>query len=158
MNIFVFSQDPDMCARWHCDAHINSQIKEMCQMMGTAYRMVGISKLRTAEFPQITHQNHPCAVWLRESTANWDWSYRLLKSLFIEKRRRFHSPHEYEKYLADFEFSPMDVHNRMTPFAQAMPEQYRIPFDAPLAYRRYFITEKRHLAKWYGNQIPVWYI
>lgn len=85
------------------------------------------------------------------------WTYELLRCLFREKRRRFFTPHAYEEFLRAFHTSPFTVPiGCMTPFAQAMPAQYQ-QSDAQSAYRAYFCGEKRHLAKWYGNQIPSWY-
>lgn len=45
---------------------------------------------------------------------------------------------------------------KMTPFAQAMPDQYR-DFDAVIAYRKYYINEKKRFAKWKTGEIPEWF-
>ena len=42
----------------------------------------------------------------------------------------------------------------LTPFAQAMPEQYRVVGDPVEAYRRYYIGAKFHLAQWTKRRVP----
>jgi hypothetical protein len=44
----------------------------------------------------------------------------------------------------------------LTPFAQAMPEQYRSD-DAVEAYRAYYRGDKRHLATWSKRDVPTWW-
>ena len=46
--------------------------------------------------------------------------------------------------------------NSITPFAQAMPEEYRNE-DAVEAYRAYYLGEKTGFAKWKNAKTPVWY-
>jgi hypothetical protein len=43
----------------------------------------------------------------------------------------------------------------MTPFAQAMPEQYRNN-DAVIAYRNYYIGEKSEMLQYKNRDIPEW--
>ena len=45
---------------------------------------------------------------------------------------------------------------KMTPFAQAMPDQYRNE-NAIVAYRTYYIKEKARFAKWKATQVPEWF-
>jgi len=43
----------------------------------------------------------------------------------------------------------------LTPFAQAMPEQYK--HDNPItAYRNYYNGEKQHLFSWKNRDVPEW--
>ena len=44
----------------------------------------------------------------------------------------------------------------LTPFAQAMPD-YCKSEDIVQAYRKYYIMEKQHLAKWSKREIPEWW-
>jgi hypothetical protein len=45
----------------------------------------------------------------------------------------------------------------LTPFAQAMPVEYKSD-DALIAYRLYYIKAKRHLASWKKRDMPFWFI
>lgn len=51
---------------------------------------------------------------------------------------------------------PYGVINWMTPFAQAMPEQYKNK-DAVTAYRNYYLGEKKRFAKWTKRKPPAWW-
>lgn len=44
----------------------------------------------------------------------------------------------------------------MTPFAQAMPDQYKHQ-NAVIAYRQYYLGEKARFAKWKCGNIPLWF-
>jgi hypothetical protein len=44
----------------------------------------------------------------------------------------------------------------LTPFAQAMPDQYK-DADAVKAYRAYYIGEKKAFAKWKAGNTPQWW-
>jgi hypothetical protein len=46
---------------------------------------------------------------------------------------------------------------KITPFAQAMPEQYK-DTNAVVAYRKYYINEKVRFAKWKNSQAPNWFV
>jgi hypothetical protein len=46
----------------------------------------------------------------------------------------------------------------LTEFAQAMPEQYKVPGDAVAAYQAYYIGEKWEFAQWTRRPAPEWYL
>lgn len=143
----------------HPDKIINSQIKEAAQMLFLPHWMHGASdkelKMIGACLP--THEWHPCTMWVRRSHGNYLWAYNLFLALLKEKRRRWIEPHEYEKFRVPLMRIPPTVFGgEQTPFALAMPDQYKC--DDPVeSYRAYFRGEKRHYAKWYGNQVPKWW-
>ena len=84
MNIFVLDQDINKCAQYHVDRHVVKMITESAQMLSTAARLVGID----AGY-KITHQNHPCTKWSRNSLSNWLWLKDLAKSLNEEWKFRY---------------------------------------------------------------------
>lgn len=45
---------------------------------------------------------------------------------------------------------------KLTPFAQAMPDQYKDQ-NVVVAYRRYYINEKTRFAKWKSGNEPIWF-
>jgi hypothetical protein len=45
----------------------------------------------------------------------------------------------------------------LTPFAQAMPDQYKHE-DAVMAYRQYYLAEKSKIAKWKHGNAPDWFL
>jgi hypothetical protein len=46
--------------------------------------------------------------------------------------------------------------SKITPFAQAMPDQYKDE-NAVIAYRKYYINEKVRFAKWQYSEEPEWF-
>lgn len=44
----------------------------------------------------------------------------------------------------------------LTPFAQAMPDQYKDP-NPVVAYRKYYIAEKSKIALWRHSDTPTWF-
>ena len=45
----------------------------------------------------------------------------------------------------------------LTPFALAMPDQYKSN-DPMLSYRNYYIHEKKHIASWKNREVPDWFL
>ena len=46
----------------------------------------------------------------------------------------------------------------LTEFAQAMPEQYKVPGDAVAAYRAFYLGEKASFAAWTLRPEPAWWV
>jgi hypothetical protein len=46
----------------------------------------------------------------------------------------------------------------LLPFAQAMPDQYKVPDNALTAYRAFYLGEKHHFATWTNRLQPDWWI
>jgi hypothetical protein len=44
----------------------------------------------------------------------------------------------------------------LTPFALAMPDQYKVD-DFVQSYRNYYIGEKKGFATWKNREIPYWF-
>lgn len=44
----------------------------------------------------------------------------------------------------------------LTEFAQAMPEEYKVPGDTVKAYRQFYLQEKLAFAKWTKTSVPDW--
>ena len=72
MNIFILDLDPQSCAEAHCDKHVVKMILETAQLLSSALWITGV------EAPyRLTHKNHPCAIWTRESLDNYMWLCQL---------------------------------------------------------------------------------
>ena len=137
------------------DRHVVKMPTEHAQMLSTACRLWGLDVGMKS-----THLWHPCSVWVRESRSNFLWLVKLTSAIEDEWRNRYgHSKTKEHKGAAIARSLPVpklpDI--PMTPFAQAMPEQYRSQ-NAIDAYRSYYIGEKQHLATWKHNQTPSWFI
>lgn len=144
MNIFVLDTDPEVAASLHCDKHVVKMILETAQLLSTARAELGLSHPYKPN-----HVNHPCSIWTRASQANYAWLRRLGLALYDEYQRRYdnrvHKSGELirSRALATPLAKAFPALKR-TPFAQAMPDEYRHP-DAVVAYRTYYLADKRPL-------------
>ncbi|TXH52253.1 MAG: hypothetical protein E6Q97_16550, partial [Desulfurellales bacterium] len=83
MNIFILDADATLSARYHQDAHIGKMALEGCQLLSTCHP-ADVAPYRH------THVNHPCALWARSSTANYDELVRRTGALLNESAYRGH--------------------------------------------------------------------
>jgi len=153
MNIFVLDTDPKLAAQYHGNRHNIKMILESCQLLSTAHHILGSGgPLRK------THENHKCAKWVRESSDNYDWLHSLATELCIEYTYRYNKHHAYERtgVLESLKQRPfMLMKGPMTPFALAMPDNYKHA-DAVVAYRQYYLNEKTHLLNYKNRDMPHW--
>ena len=70
MNIFMTSPDPKACAVVMDDRRLIKMVLETAQLLSSVYRL---SVVLDNWAYKLTHRNHPCAVWARDSRANFDW-------------------------------------------------------------------------------------
>jgi hypothetical protein len=85
----------------------------------------------------------------------WKHAYALCKEYSARYGNKVHSM---EAMLMDELYNaPVNIpKGKITPFAQAMPEQYKDE-NAVTAYRKYYINEKQRFAKWKIGNIPEWF-
>lgn len=173
MNIFVLDVNQKRAAEMHCDTHCSKMILESAQMLSTA-SYVASGKLKLFDNgnkkghcisgalsriykPDIRHLRHKCTVWTYESRDNFEWLVELALRLNEEKiyrTGRYHASTDvvkacerYGKYLPEI---------GLTPFAQAMPEEIRLKSNPVKAYRRYYISDKKHLLEYTRRNPPDW--
>ena len=95
MNIFYLDHDVNKCAEMHNDKHVVKMILEYAQLLSTAHRVCdgtildtfsktgrrkkvwALADNRDTILYSATHINHPSAVWVRQSSANYGWLYQL---------------------------------------------------------------------------------
>jgi hypothetical protein len=152
MNIFVLHQNPSECAKMHANCHVCKMITETAQMLSTALHECGQSDIAPYK---PNHVNHPCSVWARESLENWVWLRELGKYLYQEYKYRYNNKtHKAGEVIMSLYGVLPDIEAKgITPFSQALPEQYR-DSDAVKAYRRYYLGDKKNLLKYTKRSIP----
>ncbi len=163
MNIFVLDYDPKLAAQYHMDVHVVKMIIESGQLLSTACHLIGIDK---SEIPyKKTHAHHPCTKWVLESSANFDWLFKLLFYLHKEYTYRYGKIHKSARWLSQFlrlqtlmrEMLPKT--GGLTPFAQAMPDFCKAK-DPVNAYRNLYFNVKSRMkrAGWRKTRkMPRWY-
>lgn len=161
MNIFVLHHLPNKAAQYHCDKHVVKMILESAQILSTVHQQYGGEKNPSLYRP--THRNHPCTVWAGQTANNYMWLYALFCCLCNEYTYRYGKVHltqkklldalsEVPEYLRDMPLKD----RRMTPFALAMPEQYKAS-TAVQSYRNYYQGDKAYMAKWSRRAPPPWW-
>ena len=183
MNIFVLDKDPGRAAEYHCDKHVCKMILEAGQMLCAAHWVGWLHKLGKdrhdfelvrdmkaflvdnvpveAQAPwSLTHMNHPCSVWTRESLENYRWHLMLMNGLLGEYTKRYEGKiHRAEKV---FTWLMQNVPPGMkelgqTPFEICMKEEYKISSDPVECYREYYHKDKVRFAKWKVGNVPAWW-
>lgn len=155
MNIFVTDRDPTIAAKNLCDKHIVKMCLESVQMISAAM----IIKYDIAAPYKLTHKNHPCNVWLRESEDNFTWLVKHALEIGTEYIRRYEKLHLSHKKLIDVLPDISHIisdYRKVDNFVLAMPEKYKTN-DPVESYRRYYIGDKSNFAKWKLGNIPDWF-
>ena len=153
MNIFLLDYNMLLNAQYHTDRHVVKMITEYNQLLSSAYYF-------TDNIPeniyQLTHENHPCSKWARESLSNWVWLRDMTLILCQEYTYRYGRIHAGETYCKSLP-TPELIDIGITLFAQAFPDKYKNN-DPVVGYRQYYLEEKQGLFKWTKRNIPPWII
>ena len=154
MNIFVLDTDPVLAAQMQCDRHVVKMTVETAQLLCAAFDS-GVAPYRR------THANHPCAIWTRATMGNFLWLVEHGIALADEFAHRYGKQHKSGDVirwcLFHYDLAHVDHTDEVTPFAQAMPDEYR--HDDPVAaYRAYYRGAKREIAEWrHTRTAPDWF-
>ena len=165
MNIFVLDRRPIAAAHMMCDKHISKMVIECGQIMRAALGRHGLNEEMCYEFGiltvsgtpwRITHKNHPCTLWAGDSRANFMWLSLHAEALLNEYYDRYKKVHACHNAIYNMSMMrKMIPDGTLTPFAQAMPDEYRNPC-AITAYRAYY--HSKAFAKWEkGAPVPDWW-
>ena len=172
-----------MAAKYHCDKHVCKMILESGQMLSTAhwvawldilgksrkdFKLVRDMKQYLSEnVPKecqppwsLTHAEHPCSVWVRQTTSNYYWLARLMENLLLEYSRRYdnkqHKSIPVQKWL--FENLPPEISDLpLTDHPICMPDDYKVSDDPIQCYREYYLKDKVRFAKWKTGNVPPWW-
>lgn len=147
MNIFATNYNPVVCAQQHCDVHVIKMILETAQLLSTAH--VVTSGVQVAY--KRTHENHPCALWVRASVQNYAWAYTLLVALLDEYKFRFGKIHKTSAHTVALSHIPNLPDVGLLPHAQAMPDEYK-HWHPHTAYKQYVAAK---LQEWGTRDRPI---
>jgi len=163
MNIFFLDTDVNKCAEYHCDKHVVKMILEVNQLLCGAHHMT--NQVTTKYQPDIkqipyklTHKNHPCSIWVRESLSN----YLYLCELGLELCKEY--TYRYEKRHKTQDVNEWCVSNKpnirdigFTEPPKAMPDEFKVN-DVVQSYRNYYMGAKKSFATWKKRDVPIWYL
>jgi len=179
MNIFVLDENPKVSAQMMCDKHVVKMIVESGQMLSTAHRVLdgeeyielsaNNRRIKRWKHPydlferllyKASFVGHPCTQWVMENNMNYYWLAEHAEELCREYSRRYkkktHKAQDMISYLRFRKPQNISIVDSMTPFAQAMPDEYKNE-NAIEAYRAYYLGEKRGFAEWKNVETPSWY-
>ncbi len=182
MNIFVLSLIPKLAAQAMCDKHVVKMVLEYTQILCAVHRISAETscthkdKVDEAGLYKITHRNHPCVQWARESDKNYIWLCSLLGCTLEEYTYRYKRVHKCESLYSSFLGTNLPagipITPCVTPFrlvvldedtkrkfgkaysADKIPTQSKSVFDAVKAYRVYYARHKSSIAKWAKGRLP----
>jgi len=167
MNLFILSLIQKEIAKYMMDKHVSKILLEAVQMLCSAKRVLDPEDEINQRLYKMAHKNHPVTIWTRKSKANYIWVLDLVEELHNEWKFRYNHPEtkQHKSYLVAQilrENMPQDdkfEEQGLTPFALAMPEQFKTE-DPVLSYRNYYMSEeKQKIATWKKRrEQPEWYI
>lgn len=182
MNLFILDKDPVTAAQQQCDKHVVKMIVESGQMLSTVHRMLdgtlirrpsksGRTQVKYYVHPnpllesilyKAVHFNHPCTVWTRESSSNYEWHYQHFIALCDEYTYRYDRLHRTDRILREtLKIPPRKIpQGDMTPFKLAMKSNPECMFeDDPVkSYRMFYQTKQaRFSMDWTKRETPEWF-
>jgi hypothetical protein len=158
MNIFFLDFDTKKCAEYHCDKHVVKMILETAQLLCGVHHMIIHERLSNDQVPyKLSHKNHPCAIWTRESLSNYlylcDLGLELCKEYTYSYGKRHKSQDVIEWCLVN---KPNIKDIGFTEPAKAMPDEYKVK-SVVQSYRNYYMGAKSGFAVWKNREKPSWF-
>ena len=155
MNIFFLDFDTQKCAQYHCDKHVVKMILETAQLLCGVHH---VTPQVTPQVPyKLSHKNHPCAIWSRESLSNYlylcDLGLELCKEYTYRYGKRHKSQDVIEWCLVN---KPLIKDIGFTTPPKAMPDEYKV-MDVVESYRNYYIGAKKDFCVWKNRDTPEWF-
>jgi hypothetical protein len=153
MNIFFLDFDVKKCAEYHCDKHVVKMILETAQLLCSAHHVTG----GTAQY-KLSHKNHPCSIWVRESLSNYLYLCELGLALGEEYTYRYGKKHKSVEVIEWCLVNRPNIHDvDFTTPPLAMGDEYKIGNDVIESYRNYYIGAKSGIATWKNRETPEWF-
>ena len=181
MNIFILDNDIKTSVQYHIDSHVVKITLEAAQLLATAARVNEILGFRPRyleknerlelnkhnfDFYKASYVNHPCAIWARSSSANYEYLLDYVSELETERKHRFPKGVAVSKSYETVQRMPQKLSKanvkEPTPFVQCMLDEYKGEC-AIEAYRCYYLAEKqfdkngKSMAKWTNRNPPEWW-
>jgi hypothetical protein len=155
MNIFLLDTDTRKCAQYHCDKHVVKMILETAQLLCGVHHM---TDQVTDQVPyKLSHKNHPCAIWSRESLSNYLYLCDLGLELCKEYTYRYGKRHKSQEVIEWCVTNKPNICDKeFTEPARAMPNEYKVD-SVVESYRNYYIGEKSKIAVWKNRDTPEWF-
>jgi hypothetical protein len=163
MNIFILHRNPQVAAHMHCDKHVVKMCLEYAQLLSTSERLAGKDY---EGLYKPTHENHPCAVWVRSHPANFTWTLTLLKHLLDEYTYRYGKVHKssevYNAIIDNTDWLPYDNKKiygwwkQNPPMCMPDDSKHKDEYMVVTSYRQYYLNHKKDMLKYTRREYPDW--
>ena len=155
MNIFFLDENPKLNAKYHNNSHCIKMILETAQLLCSVHH---VTEQVTHQVPyKLSHKNHPCSIWARESLSN----YLYLCELGLELGKEY--THRYGKRHKSIDVIEWCIVNKpnipdigFTTPVMAMPDEFKVD-SVVESYRNYYMGAKSNLASWKNREKPFWF-
>jgi hypothetical protein len=158
MNIFALHINPRICAQWHSDKHVVKMLLETCQLLYSVWHIM--SSTVPSHAYKLSHKNHPCAIWARQTTGNYQWLSALGIELAKEYTHRYKKIHKCQAHaIWLWQNIPPNLPNaHLQTFAIAMADVFKISKDPIECYKNYYCTSKqfRGITSYTAREKPDW--
>ena len=153
MNIFFLDFDTKKCAQYHCDKHVVKMILETAQLLCGTHWVIG------NEAPyKLSHKNHPCSIWVRESLSNYLYLCDLGLELSKEYTYRYGKRHKSQDVIEWCLINKPNIQDvDFTSPPLAMGDEFKINNDVIESYRNYYKESKSKIVSWKNREKPEWF-
>lgn len=163
MNIFAIEGAADGQIDWvgsaksHDNYRVNKMIIESCQMLSTTAQIMGHTTRYRKAF-----QNHPCTVWVRNSSHNFitlcGFACSLRDEFFKRYQKTSHGCDDVLHQMLCFTHDPGFLlkfpNNVPTELPLCMPDKYKVSSDPVTCYRNYFANKPN--LRYFEGDVPDW--
>lgn len=138
MNLFYLDRDVRRSCMYHLDKHVVKMVTEYAQLLSSTHHILQSGVSGTMK---LSHKNHPCAVFCRTSSANYDLVYQYYVACAAEYTHRYGKVHaSLSKYHEALRINPVPK-GALTDIPLCVPDDCK--FDCPVkSYREYYRTVK----------------
>ncbi len=160
MNLFFLDENIKLCAQSHCNLHVNKMILEGAQLLASAHWVTNPEGTKDVpEMYRLTHKNHPCAVWVRQSINHYLYVLDLMDALNEEAQYRYgHRKIHLSITKAQSWPFPRLPDIAFVPPPKCVHEDFKGIADTVEAYRAYYRRDKKDIATWTLRRPPDWFI
>jgi hypothetical protein len=155
MNIFFLDKDVRKCAQYHCDKHVVKMILETAQLLCGAHHVTSEDNQHIPY--KLSHKNHPCSIWVRESLFNYLLLCELGLELCTEYSYRYGKRHKSQEIIEWCVTNKLNICDKgLTTPPKAMPDEYKVE-SVIESYRNYYRGSKSKFATWKKREKPIWF-
>ena len=160
MNIFFLDWDVEKNAQYHCDKHVVKMVLETAQLLCGVHHMTEHDTDHdTVHVPyKLSHKNHPCSIWARDSMSNYLYLCEIGLALCEEYTYRYGKRHKSQEVIEWCLMNKPQIQDiGFTTPPKAMPDEYKTE-DVIESYRKYYLGAKKTFLTWKERKVPEWVI